>query len=82
MSEEWEDKYNELIRDGEKEDNTYKLANREFDECIVKINNKMYRQYLTNGLLLLNGDVHGNVRKPFCNIGIKDTTPGKPQHSL
>ena len=62
-SEDWEDKYNDLVREGKEEDNARELADREFEKRIVKIAEKMYREYLTNGLLLLNGDVHGNVRE-------------------
>ena len=62
-SEEWGDKYNDLVRDGEEEDNARELADGEFEKRIVKIAEKMYRQYLTNDLLLQYGDVHGNVRE-------------------
>ena len=83
-SKDWEDKYNDFVKAGEEEDNACELADGEFEKRIVKIAEKMYRHYLTNGLLLQYGAVMytGKCVKPFLNIGIKDTTPGKPQNSL
>ena len=62
-SERWQDQYSELVRAGEEEDNACELADSQFEKRIIKTAERLYRKYLTNDLLLLNGDVHGDVRE-------------------
>ena len=62
-SEGWEDQYNEFVKAGEEEDNARELADSQFEKRIIKTAERLYRKYLTNDLLLLNGDVHGDVRE-------------------
>ena len=61
-SKKWQEKFEELIAEGNTDDEAVEMTNSELVGQIEKVALALYRDYLTNALLLRNGSVHGDVQ--------------------
>ena len=76
-SERWQEKYVKLIAEGNSESEAAKMADTDLENQVEKEALALYRNYLTNALLLQNGSVHGDVQDDLLNFWDKGFTAYK-----